>query len=43
MIISFLFDYETLIKMKGKFDEFEKIVAFTDGSSINNPGNVSIL
>eukprot|EP00347_Sterkiella_histriomuscorum_P001154 403373121 len=37
--ISFQFDYDTLKRMKDNFDLYENIVAFTDGSSIRNPGN----
>lgn len=37
---TFLFDYDSLSRMREKFDEFENVVAFTDGSSIKNPGRV---
>lgn len=39
---SFIFDYEVLVRMKNKFDDFDDIVSFTDGSSIKNPGRVSL-
>lgn len=38
---NFILDYETMERMKQKFEDYEDIVASTDGSSIKNPGRVS--
>ncbi len=38
-----ILDYETLAKIQTKFSEYENVIAYTDGSSIRNPGRVSYI